>query len=52
MNKVYDVLGRFVVEVKDKDSCNGIDIEGKEVKTGVDFLKADGKTVCKVVKVR
>lgn len=48
--KVYDITGKFIAEVK--NIWDGRNTEGKEVKPGVYFLKADGKNVVKVVKVR
>lgn len=43
--KIYDISGRLVTEVKDE--WNGRNTEGKEVKAGIYFLKADGKYVGK-----
>lgn len=48
--KVYDITGKFITEVK--NIWDGRNTEGKEVKPGVYFLKADGKNIVKVVKVR
>jgi len=48
--KVYDVMGRFVTEVKDK--WDGKDSESKELKAGVYFLKTKRKAVGKVIKLK
>ena len=48
--KVYDISGKFIAEVK--ESWNGRNSEGKEVKVGVYFLKSEGMNVEKVIKLR
>ncbi|MCK4576547.1 T9SS type A sorting domain-containing protein [candidate division WOR-3 bacterium] len=48
--KIYDSSGKFVTEVKSE--WDGRNAEGKNIKAGIYFLKADGKPVGKVVKVR
>jgi phosphatidylserine/phosphatidylglycerophosphate/cardiolipin synthase-like enzyme len=48
--KVYDISGRFITEVK--DSWNGRNYKGKEVNSGIYFLKCKRKKVKKIVKLR
>jgi len=48
--RIFDISGRFVAEIKHK--WNGRNSAGQEVKPGIYFLKSDGKSVGKVVKVR
>ena len=48
--KIYDLSGRFIIEVK--DNWSGKDSQGQEAPPGIYFLKLNGKPVGKVVKVR
>ena len=47
--RIYDISGKFISEVEDR--WNGRDSQGKEVPPGIYFLKLNGKSVGKVVKV-
>ena len=47
---IYNSSGRLVANIKDK--WNGKDTHGHTVPPGIYFLKADGKYVAKMVKVR
>jgi len=56
--EIFEISGRKIRSIMPCDGCSGAllwdgkDVEGKEVKAGIYFLKADGKYVGKVVKVR
>ena len=48
--QIFDIAGKFITEVKEQ--WNGKDAQGRNIPPGIYFLKADGKPVGKVVKVR